>query len=107
MLERLECYFYKLAAAYYKICSQQGREFFGLRDFYRLACIAIYKLLCSELLTFHCSLIKMLYWLMMKSETELTKAQLEHAIKRNFSGYDEFNPFDMFVEQDFQEFKVK
>ena len=30
----------------------------------------------------------MLYWMTDKSETKLTKAQLLHAIKRNFDGYD-------------------
>ena len=31
----------------------------------------------------------MLYWMMKKSETVLTKAQLVHAIRRNFDGYDD------------------
>ena len=48
----------------------------------------------------------MLYWLTTKSETDLTKAQLEHAIKRNFSGYDEFDPFNFFLAEQFEEFEV-
>ena len=34
--ERLDCFFTPLAESYKKICQQQDRQFFGLRDFYRL-----------------------------------------------------------------------
>lgn len=33
--ERLEGLFAPLSEAYYEICKQQKRDFFGLRDFYR------------------------------------------------------------------------
>ena len=36
--KRLECFFEPFAEAYYEICQEQindGKEFFGLRDFYR------------------------------------------------------------------------
>ena len=34
---RLKQYFEPLSKAYVKICKKQNRQFFGLRDFYRLA----------------------------------------------------------------------
>ena len=34
--DRLGKYFQVLAEAYHKICERQTRQFFGLRDFYRL-----------------------------------------------------------------------
>ena len=34
---KLEGYFGKFAQAYLTICKKQAKEFFGLRDFYRLA----------------------------------------------------------------------
>ena len=34
---RLKQYFKPLSEAYIEICDEQKREFFGLRDFYRLA----------------------------------------------------------------------
>ena len=45
----------------------------------------------------HHSLIKMLYWICEKSATRpLNWQALEYAIRRNFSGLDEFDPFDEF-----------
>ena len=35
-----------------------------------------------------CSLIKMLYWMINKTNQPLTIKQLEHAVKRNFGGLD-------------------
>ena len=35
-----------------------------------------------------CSLIKMLYWMIKKTNQPLTMKQLEHAVKRNFGGLD-------------------
>ena len=40
--ERLKGYFQPLSEAYKNICTQQKREFFGLRDFYRY-------ILCQEI----------------------------------------------------------
>lgn len=42
------------------------------------------------------SLIKMLYWMSQKSGSVVTRSQLEHAIRRNFSGFDEFDPIAKF-----------
>jgi len=46
------------------------------------------------------SLIKMLYNMCKKSERHPTWHQLEHAIKRNFGGFEsqELNPFEIFEE---------
>ena len=46
------------------------------------------------------SLIKMLYNMCNKSERHPTWQQLEHAIKRNFGGFEseELNPFEVFEE---------
>ena len=52
------------------------------------------------------SLIKMLYWTSARSKSILTRPQLEHAIRRNFSGFDEFDPMDKF-KLHLQELKVK
>lgn len=38
--KKLDPYFTPLAQAYQDICGKQDREFFGLRDFYRLVNIA-------------------------------------------------------------------
>ena len=57
-----------------------------------------YLLLAFIYFIFAYSLIKMLYWMSDKSSTMLTKAQLLHAIKRNFDGYnnDEVDPVKIF-----------
>ena len=38
----------------------------------------------------------MLYWMSAKSGSVLTRPQLEHAVRRNFSGFDEFDPITKF-----------
>lgn len=38
----------------------------------------------------------MLYWMSAKTNSVLTRPQLEHAVRRNFSGFDEFDPVSMF-----------
>ena len=45
----------------------------------------------------HCSLIKMLYWMCDKSQSDPTGRQLEHAIKRNFGGLEEVNAYEIFM----------
>ena len=45
----------------------------------------------------------MLYWMSEETGSILTRPQLEHAIRRNFSGFDEFDTVDKF---DLQELKV-
>ena len=55
------------------------------------------------------SLIKMLYWMSESSGSIVTKAQLLHAVKRNFSGYDEIDSINVFKEnlKTFREFDVR
>lgn len=48
------------------------------------------------ILLFICSLIKMLYAMCKASKQEPTDQQLEHAIKRNFGGYDKFDTYKVF-----------
>lgn len=55
-----------------------------------------------SLYSLHCSLIKMLYWMVESTDTIVTVPQLRHAIKRNFSGFpttEKFSPFECFVEE--------
>ena len=42
------------------------------------------------------SLIKMLYWMVRKTNQLLTMKQLEHAVKRNFGGLDEVDAVGIF-----------
>ena len=42
------------------------------------------------------SLIKMLYWMCEKSDRPPTGPQLQHAIKRNFGGLEDFNTYKIF-----------
>eukprot|EP00731_Ephydatia_muelleri_P024235 Em0016g506a len=75
--ERLEGLFAPLSEAYDEICKQQKRDFFGLRDFY--------------------SLVKMLYWICAKSNAHpLNWQSLEHAVRRNFGGLEQFDPVEVF-----------
>ena len=39
----------------------------------------------------------MLYWMSAKSGSVLTRPQLVHAVRRNFSGFDEFDPITKFT----------
>ena len=88
----LQPYFRRFAHAYKEILKKQEREFFGLRDFYRLD-FTIYDLYCFVL-----SLIKMLYYMCERSGRPPTWPQLEHAIKRNFGGLEseKLKPFREF-----------
>ncbi|XP_019858869.1 PREDICTED: E3 ubiquitin-protein ligase RNF213-like [Amphimedon queenslandica] len=87
VLKRLNTYFTELASAYKSICDLQKREFFGLRDFY--------------------SLIKMLYWMSEETGSILTRPQLEHAVRRNFSGFDEFDTVAKFQLQELKNNELK
>ena len=40
---RLKQYFKPLSEAYMKICKDQNREFYGLRDFYRYPAVKSYR----------------------------------------------------------------
>ena len=44
--ERLEGLFAPLSEAYYEICKQQKRDFFGLRDFYRFVYQLFFIFIC-------------------------------------------------------------
>ena len=44
------------------------------------------------------SLIKMLYWMVSKTESPLTERQLVHAIQRNFDGLDKFDTTKIFLD---------
>ncbi|XP_055509816.1 E3 ubiquitin-protein ligase rnf213-alpha isoform X2 [Leucoraja erinacea] len=68
--------FVNFADAYLKICKQQAKEFFGLRDYY--------------------SLIKMVFSLSKTSKSEPTPEQLAKIVLRNFSGSDDVNVMDVF-----------
>ena len=98
--KRLEPYFKELASAYKEVYQTQHRDFFGLRDFYRyvsgnynIVYLTLY-LYCS----YYCSLIKMLYWMCEQSGIDPTAPQLEHAIRRNFGGWEDedLNPLKVF-----------
>ena len=92
--KRLDRFFAPLADSYIEICRQQERQYFGLRDFYRY-----YICNCREVFTYilyFSSLVKMLYWMCEKTQSDPTNKQLEHAIKRNFGGYEKVNAFDIF-----------
>ena len=53
---------------------------------------------CCELCDFYfISLIKMLYWMVSKTDSPLTEEQLIHAILRNFDGLDEFDATKIFL----------
>ncbi|XP_078257499.1 E3 ubiquitin-protein ligase rnf213-alpha-like isoform X2 [Rhinoraja longicauda] len=68
--------FVNFADAYLKICKQQAKEFFGLRDYY--------------------SLIKMVFSLSKTSKSEPTPEQLAEIVLRNFSGSDDVNVMVVF-----------
>ena len=42
------------------------------------------------------SLIKMLYWMCEKTNRPPSGPQLQHAIKRNFGGLEDFNTYEIF-----------
>ena len=42
------------------------------------------------------SLIKMLYWMIKKTNQPLTMKQLEHAVRRNFGGLDEVDAIGIY-----------
>ncbi|KAI8513635.1 hypothetical protein Bbelb_079590 [Branchiostoma belcheri] len=65
-----------LCEAYLKLYNSQDREFFGLRDFY--------------------SLVKMVYGFCKRSERPPTKAQVVHAVLRNYGGRDGMDPLQEF-----------
>ncbi|XP_019338481.2 E3 ubiquitin-protein ligase RNF213 isoform X2 [Alligator mississippiensis] len=75
--QKIEQYFPLFAEAYDRICKGQGRDFFGLRDYY--------------------SLIKMVFALTKFSQKEPTPRDIAQAVLRNFSGKDDINALDTFT----------
>uniref|UniRef100_A0A7M4G2W3 RING-type E3 ubiquitin transferase n=1 Tax=Crocodylus porosus TaxID=8502 RepID=A0A7M4G2W3_CROPO len=75
--QKIEQYFPLFADAYNRICKGQGRDFFGLRDYY--------------------SLIKMVFALAKFSQKEPTPRDIAQAVLRNFSGKDDINALDTFT----------
>jgi hypothetical protein len=67
---------YGMAEAYKQICTEQEREFFGLRDFY--------------------SLVKMVCAFCQFARKPPTWNQLEHAVRRNFGGYESVDAVKIF-----------
>ena len=94
--EWLKLYFSKLAKAYLKILSKQKREFFGLRDFYRLDESYNFN---HNYIFYIFSLVKMLYWMCKNAREPPTWQQIEHAIRRNFGGFDEFDVLEVFMSE--------
>uniref|UniRef100_A0A8D0H9P7 Ring finger protein 213 n=1 Tax=Sphenodon punctatus TaxID=8508 RepID=A0A8D0H9P7_SPHPU len=77
ILQKVERFFPIFANAYEEICKTQGKEFFGLRDYY--------------------SLIKMVFALTKTSKTEPTPYNIAQVVLRNFSGKDDVNALDVFI----------
>ncbi|XP_016375895.1 E3 ubiquitin-protein ligase rnf213-alpha-like, partial [Sinocyclocheilus rhinocerous] len=79
ILERVREYFQPFACAYLNICNEQGRGFFGLRDYY--------------------SLIKMIFAVAQASEQRKKPSaeQIVKAVLRNFSGKDNVDAVAVFT----------
>ena len=58
-------------------------------------CYSIFTYYFNIIILMH-SLIKMLYWMIKKTNQPLTMRQLEHAVRRNFGGLDEVNAVGIF-----------
>ncbi len=68
----------KFANGYQKVCEEQGREFYGLRDFY--------------------SLVKMVFRQAVKTGQAPDELDQVRAVQRNFGGYyGDFKPVDVFL----------
>eukprot|EP00058_Branchiostoma_floridae_P013669 XP_002599157.1 hypothetical protein BRAFLDRAFT_68766 [Branchiostoma floridae] len=76
VLARMKTLLPHLSEAYLQLYNSQDREFFGLRDFY--------------------SLVKMVYGFCKTSERPPTKAQVVHAVLRNYGGRDDMDPLQKF-----------
>ncbi|XP_059403390.1 E3 ubiquitin-protein ligase rnf213-alpha-like [Carassius carassius] len=79
ILERVRDYFQPFAQAYLKICNEQGRGFFGLRDYY--------------------SLIKMMFAVAKATDQKPSADQIVKAVLRNFSGKDNVNAVTVFTNE--------
>ncbi|XP_063075937.1 E3 ubiquitin-protein ligase rnf213-alpha [Engraulis encrasicolus] len=77
VLETVREFFQPFARAYLKICKQQGKGFFGLRDYY--------------------SLIKMVFAMAKDSEQKPSAEKIVEAVLRNFSGRDDVYAVEVFT----------
>ncbi|XP_053149440.1 E3 ubiquitin-protein ligase RNF213 [Hemicordylus capensis] len=77
ILQKVEHFFPIFANAYDEICKSQGKEFFGLRDYY--------------------SLIKMIFALTKKSKREPSPREIAEVVLRNFSGKEGVEALDIFM----------
>lgn len=75
--DRVQEYFAPFAAAYQTVCSGEGKEFFGLRDYY--------------------GLIKMLFAAAKASHERPCPQDVAQAVLRNFSGRDGVQALDVFT----------
>lgn len=75
--DRIQEYFAPFAAAYQTVCGSEGKEFFGLRDYY--------------------GLIKMLFAAAKASHERPSAQDIAQAILRNFSGRDGVQALDVFT----------
>uniref|UniRef100_A0A670HUU1 RING-type E3 ubiquitin transferase n=1 Tax=Podarcis muralis TaxID=64176 RepID=A0A670HUU1_PODMU len=77
VLHKVDRFFPIFASAYEEICKTQGKEFFGLRDYY--------------------SLIKMVFALTKKLKRELAPHELAEIVLRNFSGKEGVEALNIFM----------
>ncbi|XP_069050628.1 E3 ubiquitin-protein ligase rnf213-alpha isoform X2 [Lepisosteus oculatus] len=77
ILKKVQGFFQVFARAYLNICKEQGKEFFGLRDYY--------------------SLIKMVFAMTKASDQEPSAKQIVEAVLRNFSGRDDVDTVAAFT----------
>ncbi|MGH0136482.1 UNVERIFIED_CONTAM: hypothetical protein FKN15_010117 [Acipenser sinensis] len=77
ILKKVQGFFKGFAKAYLDICKEQGKEFFGLRDYY--------------------SLIKMVFAVTKSTNQEPTTQQIVEAVLRNFSGRDDVDAVAAFT----------
>ncbi|XP_058845819.1 E3 ubiquitin-protein ligase rnf213-alpha-like isoform X2 [Acipenser ruthenus] len=77
ILTKVQGFFPGFAKAYLDICKKQGKEFFGLRDYY--------------------SLIKMVFAVTKSTNQEPTTQQIVEAVLRNFSGRDDVDAVAAFT----------
>ncbi|KAM9311530.1 E3 ubiquitin-protein ligase RNF213 [Gastrophryne carolinensis] len=80
ILRKVSQHFHSFSEAYLKLCKEQEKEFFGLRDFY--------------------SLIKMVFAFKKHSQENLTLDQIARAVLRNFSGKDDLKVLDIFLKEE-------
>lgn len=79
VLEKVRDFFRPLAKAYLKICHEEGKGFFGLRDYY--------------------SLIKMIFAAAKNSQQKPRTAELVKAVLRNFCGKDDMDTVSVFAKE--------